>query len=53
MTDKRPYRRPASGDAAAEEISTQGGRHFDPDIVRVFLEEKDSLRRLFELTAAP
>ena len=52
MTGKRPYRRPASWEAAAKEISTQSGRHFDPDIVEVFLEEKDGLRRLFELTAA-
>ena len=52
MTGERPYRRPASWEAAREEISTQSGRQFDPDIVQVFLEESDGLRRLFELTAA-
>ncbi len=52
MTGERPYRRPASWEGAAEEISTQGGRQFDPDIVQMFLTEKDGLRRLFELTAA-
>ena len=52
MTGERPYRRPASWEAAREEIFTQSGRQFDPDIVQVFLEESDGLRRLFELTAA-
>jgi response regulator RpfG family c-di-GMP phosphodiesterase len=52
MTGERPYRRPASWEAAREEISTQSGRQFDPDVVQVFLEESDGLRRLFELTAA-
>jgi HD-GYP domain-containing protein (c-di-GMP phosphodiesterase class II) len=52
MTGERPYRRPASWEAAAEEISTQSGRQFDPDIVQVFLKERQGLRRLFKLTAA-
>jgi response regulator RpfG family c-di-GMP phosphodiesterase len=52
MTGERPYRRPASWESAREEIFTQSGRQFDPDIVQVFLEESDGLRRLFELTAA-
>ena len=52
MTGERPYRRPASWEAAREEIFAQRGRQFDPDIVQVFLEESDGLRRLFELTAA-
>lgn len=52
MTGERPYRRPASWEAAAAEISAQSGRQFDPDVVAVFAREKDSLRRLYELTAA-
>jgi response regulator RpfG family c-di-GMP phosphodiesterase len=52
MTGERPYRRPTSWSAAAEEISAQSGRQFDPDIVKVFRQEKDGLRRLFELTTA-
>jgi response regulator RpfG family c-di-GMP phosphodiesterase len=52
MTGERPYRRPTSWSAAAAEIATQGGRQFDPEIVKVFREEKDGLRRLFELTTA-
>jgi putative nucleotidyltransferase with HDIG domain len=52
MTGQRPYRRPASWEAAADEISAQSGRQFDPDIVQVFRKEKDTLRRLFEVTAA-
>jgi response regulator RpfG family c-di-GMP phosphodiesterase len=52
MTGERPYRRPASWEAAAEEISLQSGQQFDPDIVEVFRKQKDGLRRLFELTPA-
>jgi response regulator RpfG family c-di-GMP phosphodiesterase len=52
MTSERPYRTPTTWAAAAAEISTQSGRQFDPDIVKVFRREKDGLRRLFELTTA-
>ena len=52
MTGERPYRRPATWEAAAEEISLQSGRQFDPEVVNVFRKEKDGLRRLFELTPA-
>jgi ribonuclease P protein subunit RPR2 len=52
MTSERPYRRPASWEAAAAEISSQSGRQFDPDVVQVFEREQDGLRRLYELTAA-
>jgi response regulator RpfG family c-di-GMP phosphodiesterase len=52
MTGERPYRRPATWEAAAEEILAQSGRQFDPGVVAVFAREKDSLRRLHELTAA-
>jgi ribonuclease P protein subunit RPR2 len=52
MTGERPYRRPASWEAAADEISAQSGQQFDPDIVQVFRREKDALRRLFEVTEA-
>jgi response regulator RpfG family c-di-GMP phosphodiesterase len=52
MTSNRPYRPPASWEAAADEISAQSGRQFDPEIVQVFRREKDGLRRLFEVTAA-
>jgi response regulator RpfG family c-di-GMP phosphodiesterase len=52
MTGERPYRQPTTWAVAAEEISTQSGRQFDPDIVKVFRKEKDGLRRLFELTTA-
>jgi response regulator RpfG family c-di-GMP phosphodiesterase len=52
MTGERPYRRPASWEAAAAEISAQSGRQFDPDVVEVFAREKASLQRLYELTAA-
>jgi response regulator RpfG family c-di-GMP phosphodiesterase len=52
MTGERPYRRPASWEAAAAEISAQSGRQFDPDVVEVFAREEGNLRRLYELTAA-
>jgi response regulator RpfG family c-di-GMP phosphodiesterase len=52
MTGERPYRLPVSWEAAAREISMQRGRQFDPAVVGVFIEKKEGLRRLFELTPA-
>jgi HD-GYP domain-containing protein (c-di-GMP phosphodiesterase class II) len=33
MTDRRPYRRAVSWDAAVAEIKNCRGSHFDPDVV--------------------
>jgi response regulator RpfG family c-di-GMP phosphodiesterase len=50
MTGERPYRDPATWDAATREITSQSGRQFDPDVVRAFMRENDALRRLFDVT---
>jgi response regulator RpfG family c-di-GMP phosphodiesterase len=50
MTGQRPYRDPATWEAATREITSQSGRQFDPDVVRAFVRENDALRRLFDVT---
>ena len=39
MTSERPYRRRMSLDEACAELERSAGTHFDPQIVRVFVEE--------------
>lgn len=39
MTSERPYRRRMSLEEACEELERSAGTHFDPQIVRVFVEE--------------
>jgi response regulator RpfG family c-di-GMP phosphodiesterase len=50
MTGVRPYRKPASWQAATKEIASESGRHFDPGVVEAFVEENDALRRVYEVT---
>ena len=37
LTSTRPYKRPWSNEEAADFISSEAGRHFDPSVVKVFL----------------
>jgi HD-GYP domain-containing protein (c-di-GMP phosphodiesterase class II) len=46
MTSHRPYRRARRWSAAVSEIRRGAGSHFDPDIVRVFVELEPALRRI-------
>ena len=39
MTSERPYRRRMSLEEACEELERSAGTHFDPQIVRIFVEE--------------
>jgi len=39
MTSARPYRRKLSSREAAEELLRNAGRQFDPDVVKVFVEQ--------------
>jgi ribonuclease P protein subunit RPR2 len=50
MTGDRPYRAPATWEAATQEICSQAGRQFDPSVVEAFTSENPSLRRLYEFT---
>jgi response regulator RpfG family c-di-GMP phosphodiesterase len=50
MTGERPYRAPASWDAATWEVAAQSGRQFDPDVVEAFLRENEALRRIYAVT---
>jgi putative two-component system response regulator len=38
MTNRRPYQRPVSFEAALEELQASAGQDFDPDLVRPFVE---------------
>jgi response regulator RpfG family c-di-GMP phosphodiesterase len=48
MTSDRPYRRALSWGAAREEILTQAGKQFDPDVVDAFRERERELRLVRE-----
>jgi response regulator RpfG family c-di-GMP phosphodiesterase len=53
MTSNRPYRRALSWSTARDEIRSQSGRQFDPDIFDSFLETEPDLRDIRrELAAA-
>ncbi|MEP6910647.1 MAG: response regulator [Actinomycetota bacterium] len=52
MTSDRPYRKARSWEAAADEITAQQGRQFDPSVVEAFHERSSRLRRInYELAA--
>ena len=50
MTGERPYRKPASLEAATKEIAAQRGRQFDPSVVEAFLKENEALRRVYDVS---
>ncbi len=47
LTSDRPYRKAWSHEKALAYICEQAGRHFDPEVVRVFVEliRNDELKR--------
>jgi response regulator RpfG family c-di-GMP phosphodiesterase len=47
MTSSRPYRPAGTWDDAVGEIAVQAGRQFDPDVVDVFREREEALRRIY------
>jgi response regulator RpfG family c-di-GMP phosphodiesterase len=49
MTGERPYREPASWDAATKEVVSQSGRQFDPEVVAAFMRENQALRRVYNV----
>ena len=49
ITSDRPYRKALSFDAARSEIVRQSGSQFDPEAVKVFVEEEAALRAMVQL----
>lgn len=47
LTSKRPYKEPFSFDESINIITKESGVHFDPDIVKVFIDNKESLKELY------
>ena len=47
MTSSRPYRAAGTWDDAVGEIAAQAGTQFDPDVVDVFREREEALRRIY------
>jgi HD-GYP domain-containing protein (c-di-GMP phosphodiesterase class II) len=43
ITSERPYRKPWSKEKAIDYIHEQSGKHFDPEVVEVFLKNVDRL----------
>jgi len=50
LTSKRPYKEPWSFEEALDYVSKQGDQHFDPYLVKLFLESIHEIRRIYELT---
>lgn len=50
MTGDRPYRDPATWEAASREVADQAGRQFDPEVVEAFMRENSALRRIYDVT---
>ena len=48
MTSDRPYRAALSWEEATDEILSQGGGQFDPQVVRAFSVRERQLRRIFD-----
>ncbi len=47
LTSRRPYKEPWSFDKAMEYICEQGGKHFDPDLVDLFVKEIDQVKDIY------
>ena len=48
LTTKRPYKEAWSFERATEEIAAQRGKHFDPELVDIFLSNLPRFREVFE-----
>jgi HD-GYP domain-containing protein (c-di-GMP phosphodiesterase class II) len=47
LTSRRPYKEPFSIETAYDIITKDSGKHFDPEIVRVFVEKRKRVENLF------
>lgn len=48
LTSRRPYKKPFSFDIAFDMIQEASGKHFDPEIIRVFTQYKDTFYRVYK-----
>ena len=48
ITSDRPYRTARGWSDAVDEIVCQAGTQFDPDVVSVFMEREEALRRIYD-----
>lgn len=48
LTSKRPYKEPYSFEKSYELIIEGSCRHFDPDIIKSFVDNKDKIREVYE-----
>lgn len=48
LTSKRPYKEAFSFDKAFEIIEKGRGKHFDPDIIRILVKNKERIRSIYE-----
>lgn len=47
LTSRRPYKEPFSLETAYDIITKDSGKHFDPEIVRVFVEKRKRIENLY------
>lgn len=46
ITSKRPYKQPLSHEEAVERIVVDSGKHFDPDVVGIFIKNQDKFKTI-------
>lgn len=49
LTSKRPYKKPWSFDDAYNFIKEDNGRHFDPELVSIFVGNISEIRRIYDI----
>lgn len=53
LTSTRPYKEPWSFEKAVEYLQDQSGRHFDPSLCQIFIQNLDEVRSIYEEFKAP
>lgn len=48
LTTERPYKKAFPFDESVKIIEEQAGRHFDPEVVRIFMEKLDVIRMIYD-----
>jgi putative two-component system response regulator len=53
LVSKRPYKKAWPAEKAVAVIKEESGKHFDPEVVKVFLANLNEIIKLFQLNADP